>query len=88
VEISVLGPLERVEALGEIVVGRHGLLVEHDRRRGLLLPQVATDYRWTAEIFVEQTCLKAGLSRDGWHRGATLWRFEAEVFGNRAGIRD
>ena len=49
VEISVLGPLERVEALGEIVVGRHGLLVEHDRRRGLLLPQVATDYRWTAE---------------------------------------
>ena len=88
VEISVLGPLERVGALGEIVVGRHGLLVEHDRRRGLLLPQVATDYRWTADVFVEQTCLKAGLSRDGWQRGAALWRFEAEVFGDRTGIRD
>jgi uncharacterized protein len=81
VEISVLGPLERVGAIGEIVVGRHGLLVEHNRRRGLLLPQVATDYRWTPEVFVEQTCLKAGLLRDGWQRGATLWRFEAEVFG-------
>jgi uncharacterized protein (TIGR00296 family) len=81
VEISVLGPLERVGAIAEIVVGRHGLLVEHNRRRGLLLPQVATDYRWTAEVFVEQTCLKAGLLRDGWQRGATLWRFEAEVFG-------
>jgi AmmeMemoRadiSam system protein A len=81
VEISVLGPLERVGAIGEIVVGRHGLLVEHNRRRGLLLPQVATDYRWTPEVFVEQTCMKAGLLRDGWQRGATLWRFEAEVFG-------
>ena len=81
VEISVLGPLERVGAIGEIVVGRHGLLVEDNRRRGLLLPQVATDYRWTAEVFVEQTCRKAGLLRDGWQRGATLWRFEAEVFG-------
>ena len=89
VEISVLGP---ARACGSRSArswsGRHGLLVEHDRRRGLLLPQVATDYRWTADVFVEQTCLKAGLSRDGWQRGATLWRFEAEVFGDRTGIRD
>lgn len=83
VEISVLGPFQRVLSLQEITVGQHGLLIERDRQRGLLLPQVATEYSWTAETFVEQTCRKAGLPHDGWQRGATLWRFEAEVFGKR-----
>jgi AmmeMemoRadiSam system protein A len=83
VEISILGRRERVTSPHEIIVGQHGLVVEHDGRKGLLLPQVATEFQWTAERFVEQACLKAGLSRDGWRRGATLWRFEAEVFGNR-----
>lgn len=84
VEISVLGPLERVTSHQEIIVGRHGLVIEHNRQRGVLLPQVATEYQWTAERFVEQTCLKAGLLPDGWRRGAMLWRFEAQVFGAAA----
>jgi AMMECR1 domain-containing protein len=28
-----------------------------------------------------QTCLKAGLQRDAWQRGAHVYRFEADVFG-------
>lgn len=83
VEISILGHRERVVSLAEIIVGQHGLIVEQSGRKGLLLPQVAAEFRWTAERFVEQACLKAGLSRDSWRRGATLWRFEAQVFGNR-----
>jgi AmmeMemoRadiSam system protein A len=83
VEISVLGPFQRVLSLEEIIVGQHGLLIERDRQRGLLLPQVASQYSWTAKTFVEQTCRKAGLPHDSWRRGATLWRFEAEVFGKR-----
>ena len=35
--------------------------------------------------FVAQTCRKAGLPSDAWpSRGATLYRFEAEVFGEHA----
>jgi AmmeMemoRadiSam system protein A len=83
IEISVLGAFERVNAIAEIEIGRHGLLVERDGRRGLLLPQVATDHGWTVEVFVEQTCHKAGLSPDSWQHGAILWRFDAEVFGSR-----
>src|SRR5262245_43565597 len=63
VEISILSRRERVASPDEIVVGRHGLIVEKDGRKGLLLPQVASAYQWTAQRFVEQTCLKAGLSR-------------------------
>jgi AmmeMemoRadiSam system protein A len=86
IELSVLGALERVADLDEIEIGRHGLVVELGRHRGLLLPQVATEWRWDRGTFLEQTCHKAGLPRDAWKRGATVWRFEAEVFGeNRAG---
>lgn len=81
IEISVLGPLERITAVDEIEIGWHGLVVERVFHRGLLLPQVAVEHRWSAEVFLSQTCVKAGLPADGWKRGATLWRFEAEVFG-------
>jgi AmmeMemoRadiSam system protein A len=82
-EVSVLGPLESIDPgdAGAIVIGRHGLVAEHGHRRGLLLPQVATERGWTVEEFLQQTCLKAGLSADAWRRGARIWRFDAEVFG-------
>ena len=83
VEVSVLGPIEPVDDVATIEVGRHGLIVEQGWHKGLLLPQVATDHGWTRETFLEHTCLKAGLPRDAWKRGARLFRFEAEVFGDR-----
>jgi AmmeMemoRadiSam system protein A len=83
IEISILGVFQPVQGLEEIEVGRHGLLVERGHRRGLLLPQVAAEWKWTSKTFVEQTCRKAGLPVDAWQHGATVWRFEAEVFGEK-----
>jgi uncharacterized protein len=84
VEISVLGPLEEIDPRAEnaIGIGRHGLVAEQGHRRGLLLPQVATERQWTAEQFLRQTCLKAGLAADAWKHGARISRFDAEVFGD------
>ena len=79
IELSILGPLERIKGVDEIEVGRHGLLVERGWNRGLLLPQVALEWGWDAEAFLSQTCHKAGLPPDAW-KDATIWRFEAEVF--------
>jgi len=81
IEISLLGPLERIDGPHQIVVGRHGLVAEQGWQRGLLLPQVATEWHWDAETFLAHTCHKAGLPRDAWKHGATIYRFEAEVFG-------
>jgi uncharacterized protein len=82
-EISLLGPLELIEPVpGSFTLGVHGLVAEQGRHRGLLLPQVATEWNWTAEQFLRQTCVKAGLSADAWQRGATIYRFAAEVFGD------
>jgi AmmeMemoRadiSam system protein A len=79
IELSILGPLERIVGSGDIEVGRHGLLVERGWKRGLLLPQVAVEWGWDAETFLSQTCHKAGLPPDAW-KSADVWRFEAEVF--------
>jgi AmmeMemoRadiSam system protein A len=81
IEISLLGPLESIHGPEDIEVGRHGLVVEHGWQRGLLLPQVATEWNWNADTFLAQTCHKAGLPRDAWKHGAKIFRFEAEVFG-------
>lgn len=80
-ELSVLGPIEAVRDISEIEPGKHGLIVELGHRRGLLLPQVATEWKWDAAEFASQTCTKAGLPKDAWQKGAKLYRFEAEIFG-------
>jgi AmmeMemoRadiSam system protein A len=82
-EISVLGPILPVGEASEIVIGRDGLIVQQGSRRGLLLPQVATDWGWDVQTFLAQTCVKAGLPRDAWRSGAKVFRFEAEVFGEQ-----
>ena len=83
IEISLLGPFEPVASPDDIEIGRHGLVVEDGWHRGLLLPQVATEWEWDRDMFLAQTCHKAGLAPDAWKKGAKVWRFEAEVFGER-----
>jgi uncharacterized protein len=80
IEISILQPPFNVHALSEVRIGQHGLLISRGHRRGLLLPQVATERGWDAERFVRETCAKAGLPHDAWERGARLQAFEALVF--------
>jgi AmmeMemoRadiSam system protein A len=80
VEISVLSPLKLI-APQDVIVGKHGLVVTYQRRRGLLLPQVPVELGWDRETFLEQTCVKANVPPDAWKRGAQLEAFTAEVFG-------
>jgi len=81
IEISVLTPFRRVKDINEIEVGRHGLYVVQGPYRGLLLPQVATQYQWDRITFLEQTCRKAGLPETAYKDPRTIiYSFEAEVF--------
>jgi AmmeMemoRadiSam system protein A len=83
-EISLLTPECAVSSIDEVSVGHHGVIVEHGRSRGLLLPQVATEFGWDRETFLEQACLKAGLPREAWRTGARILVFEARIFGDNA----
>jgi hypothetical protein len=81
IEVSVLGDYLPVRAPEEVELGVHGLTVSCRGRRGLLLPQVAGDNRWTVEQFLGRVCVKAELPEDSWRQpDASIQRFTAQVF--------
>jgi uncharacterized protein len=81
VEISVLSPLRKVDDIQEIEVGKHGIYFEKGFYRGVLLPQVAIEHNWDRETFLQQTCLKAGLSTNAWQADdAEIYLFSAQIF--------
>ena len=82
-EISVLSPLKRIADVNDIEVGKHGLYIIRGYNSGLLLPQVATEYKWDRETFLEETCHKAGLPPDAWKDKETeIYIFSADYFGD------
>ncbi len=79
-EISVLSPLFPIRP-EEIEVGKHGLVIETGRHRGLLLPEVPMRRGWGREEFLEALCYKAGLPEGCWQQpGAKLYGFTAVTF--------
>jgi len=80
-EISVLTPLQRIKDINEIEVGKHGIYIKKGWNSGLLLPQVATEYGWDRQTFIEHTCQKAGLPSNAWKdKNAEIYIFSADIF--------
>ncbi|MDA8429530.1 MAG: AmmeMemoRadiSam system protein A [Geobacteraceae bacterium] len=82
-EISVLSPLRLISSVEEIQVGKHGIYLVKTGYRGVLLPQVATEYGWDRETFLRHTCLKAGLPENAWKKDCEIYIFSALVFGEK-----
>ena len=80
-EISVLSPLKLASSVDEILVGIHGIYLVRGSYRGVLLPQVATEYGWDRDTFLKHTCLKAGLPENAWKKDCQIYIFSALVFG-------
>ncbi len=80
VDVTLLYPLEDITEASDILLGTHGLRIDLGGRRGLLLPQVAIEQKWTAEEFLQGVCRKAMLPINAWRdRGARLSRFRGVV---------
>ena len=82
IDISVLSPLTRADSVEEIQVGVHGIYIVKGSYRGVLLPQVATEYGWDRDQFLQHTCVKAGLPQDAWQGECDIYIFSAQVFGD------
>ena len=81
IEVSVLGPITPCPDPELIEIGRHGLYIRKSLHSGLLLPQVATEWGWDRETFLDQTCVKAGLPKGTWRKSKVeIWWFEAVIF--------
>ncbi len=85
IEISALTPLEEIENVEQIEVGVHGIYIVKGPYRGVLLPQVATEYGWDRYTFLDQTCIKAGLYPGCWKEQDTqIFIFSAEIFDEKS----
>ncbi len=87
VEVSVLTKPEIIEVENpedyteKVNIGQDGLIVEMGPCRGLLLPQVATDWKWNPSEFLSNTCLKAGLDQDCWLcEDVKIHKFSSQIF--------
>ncbi len=66
----------------QVTIGQHGLDIQFQGQRGLLLPSVATDFNLDSTGFLQAVCRKARLPDDAWQdRDATLYRFSAIALG-------
>jgi len=84
-EISVMSPLRKVGSLGEIKVGRDGLVLVCGSNSGVFLPQVPVEWNWDKTAYLENLGEKAGLDRGAYKRkDAVLFRFTAQVFGEES----
>ena len=88
VEVSVLTLPRMIEIrnpedyFAKIKIGRDGLIVRGTYQSGLLLPQVAVEYRWDAKTFLEQTCRKANLPANLYNdfNQVRVYSFQSQVF--------
>ena len=81
IEISVLSEPKNIDSYNEIEIGKHGLILTHFGRRGLLLPQVATENKFNLENFLCAICEKAGFEPFLWQREKlNIQVFTAEIF--------
>jgi uncharacterized protein (TIGR00296 family) len=91
-EISILTKPRLIEVkkpeeyLEKVSVGRDGLIIRGLYGSGLLLPQVATEWKWGCREFLEHTCLKAGLDREAWKDLRNkVYAFQAQIFAEEKG---
>jgi hypothetical protein len=89
VEVSVLTAprdldVPRREMPSRVRIGRDGLIVSRPYTSGLLLPQVATEFKMDQVEFLSQACIKADLPPDAWLDPATRVQvFQAEIFAEK-----
>lgn len=80
VEISVLTPLQKINSVDEIELGRDGIYIVKGQNSGTFLPQVGRDKNWTLEEFLGHCARdKAGIGWDGW-KEADIFTYRAIVF--------
>ena len=86
IELSILTEPELIkvkdprEYLEKIEIGKDGLIIKRGVFSGLLLPQVAVEQEWSVEQFLENICLKAGLTIDSWmDENSKIYKFQAEI---------
>ncbi len=81
IEVSALTPPTAVDSYHDIILGRHGIILQRGSQKAVFLPQVAPEQGWDLPETLRHLAQKAGLSGDDWEDPDTEFLvFTAEVF--------
>lgn len=82
IELSLLTPPRPISSPQEIVLGKHGIILEKRDRdnkvigAALFLPGVAREYKWTLDETLTELSMKAGLLPNSWREDTSFSVFE------------
>lgn len=80
IELSVLTPMQKIDTIDQIELGKHGIYIKQGYNSGTFLPQVVEGSGWTKEEFLGHCARdKAYIGWDGW-KSAEIYIYEAIVF--------
>jgi hypothetical protein len=86
IEVSVIDNLEEITSkdakdyMRKIQVGTDGLFMEKGIMKGILMPKIPLERKWTVRESLENLCLKAGLLKDSWaDPAARIYRFKPQI---------
>lgn len=81
IEISVLSTPTPITNYNDIIIGEHGIILDDEEGRGVLLPQVPVEQKWNLNEYLSGICRKAGLAPDTWENRFLHFKvFTADVF--------
>jgi hypothetical protein len=87
IEVSVLTEPELIkvddteEYFDNIEIGKDGLIVEFEGKKGLLLPQVFLEWKADVKKALQMTCQKAELVSDTWkNKDCKVYKFQSQIF--------
>lgn len=82
IEISVLSIPERITTIEDMIMGKHGILINKGDKRGVFLPQVANTTGWSKEELLSKLCMqKACIPASSWREpAADLQIFTSMIF--------
>ncbi len=81
-EVSILTKPKLINNHWQIEPGKHGVIIEYAGRKGVFLPQVATEYDYDRQQLLSALCShKLGLSEACWQDDkAKIYIFQAEIY--------
>ncbi len=79
IEVSVLSPPVPVLSYNDIIIGKHGVILQKKMNSAVFLPQVPVEQGWTLEDTLNHLAVKAGLQKDDWKSECKFFVFVAEV---------
>jgi uncharacterized protein len=87
IEISVLTPPQSIKSYDDIEIGKHGLLLEEDGHKAVLLPQVAVEHKFDTAMFLTALCEKAWISPNAWREKMLNIRVFTSIVFSESGNR-